>query len=182
MSTKAVNELRAIVAAIDKNSFTKNDIASLLVNLRSLTRNKTIIDLANFHTHPEGRNQGDAHAVVQDWINKFIAVAESKGGTIYGMPPVFIRKQVIVELFRSLKSAGIQFSENSIKRNQVKIIEHIKELMVDSEFKLEDKRVARCWVNGSDSGSLNFNFQAKGLKHGVIVLGPGGTIAHPLFD
>jgi predicted nucleic-acid-binding protein len=182
MSNKATLELNRVLKSIAKNSFTRSDIAVLLVNLRATTNNKTVTDLANFHTHPEGRTQGVAHAVLQDWVNKFISLAESSGGSITGPTPVFTSKKVIIELLRSLRSLGLQYSEQSIKYNQNEVIEYIKSLVVESEFILDDKRVTRCWISRNDKGGLQFNFQIKGLKPGVIKLGENATIAAPFFD
>jgi hypothetical protein len=182
ISRKALIEVNSVLESIRKDSFTRNDIAVLLVSLRGATSNKTITDLANFHAHPEGRNQGRAHAVVQAWVNNFIAVAESNGGVINGIPPVFTTKGVITELLRALKSSGAKYSEDSIKRNKQQIVEYIISLVDESEFKLDDKRITKCWISKSKGQGLLVNFQAKGLKPGVIKLGEDATIAAQLFN
>jgi hypothetical protein len=182
MSNNVTLELNRILKLISQDNFVESDIKSLFVILRTLKTNKTIVDIANFYTHAEGRDQGLSHAMVQKWVNNFISVAESSGGTIYGIHPVFTHKGVINELLRTLRATGARYTESDIKRNSVQIINYVKSMVVEGEFHLDDSRVTRCWVSRDKKDKLMVNFQASGLAPGCIILGAGATIAGAFFD
>ena len=142
------------------------------------TQDPLLLDIANFVAHSEGRDRGVSFEHVHSYVKNFITVSE-KGGTIYGLTPVFKVGEVIQRLGNILKKLNLNFDENKFSVQKDLIVERFLWLMEETEFQFNDPKVVRCYLKRAGSGMM-FCLQMN-LKGPVIKVPSGAVIQGDFF-
>jgi hypothetical protein len=168
------------VDSICGGDFCDADVGLLFVWLRPhLKKDPVLWDLANFVAHNDERNQGISFNHVQGFVRNFLEVSE-KGGTIYGLQPLFQRDNVIERLTHVLNRLGITFTETDLLLQKDRIVDSLMSLMEDTEFLIRDKRVIKCHTK-RQGGAVMFSLQAN-LKTPNIEMSEGASVESTLFN
>jgi hypothetical protein len=177
---RKTGKIQTLIDSVCSGDFSSSDIEILFINLRKDFFDEPILyDLSNFVSHGDERNRGASFDYVHSYVKNFINVSE-KGGTVYGRDSVFQSDSVMKLLIQKLKSLDFKFNENQFICQKEKIIDSLKELMDDTDFKIEDPRVIRCYIR-KDKNRVIFCMNLN-LNGPVIKTSPNATIVSNLFD
>ncbi len=177
MKTEKIQE---IINKITDGNFTCSDIGLLFVWLRPcFSKDQILLDLSNFITHSDGRDRGVSFNHIFTFVNNFLSVSE-RGGQIRGLPPVFLRDDVMRRLLIVLDNLKLKFEDEKIISQRDSFVDCLQKLIEETEFKIDDPRIIRCYIKRSESKML-FCMQAD-LKGPVIKMSPSASMCSNLFD
>ncbi|MDD4136120.1 MAG: hypothetical protein PHN66_03565 [Candidatus Shapirobacteria bacterium] len=178
-------EVEKILDLIYNKTFTSNDIAMLFIYLRCENKADAVIkELGHFIAHSDGRNQGDGHDLIKEYILNVIEVSK-KTGTIYGNKVIFHKKTIIDNLVTLLERSINNFDKIRFIQNEELIIKYLFEKLdgININFKTKDTnniKVNFCYLkNNIDKMLFCFNII---LNSGAIQIGPMATWCNTLID
>jgi hypothetical protein len=175
-----IEKLQKLVNEICAGDFTYANVALLFIWLRpAFSKDHILSDLSNFIAHSEGRDRGLSFDHVNAYVANVLVVSE-KGGTIFGVPPIFNRVDVMNRLVSVMVMVGLKFDEISFRKQENSLISGIQAAMEETEFHIADSRVIRCFVKRSGE-VMQFCLQAN-LNGPAIKMGPGATWCASLFS
>jgi hypothetical protein len=169
-----------MVNKICEDDFCSSDVGILFIWLRSaFSKDEVLRDLSNFIAHSEGRDKGISFKYVESFVSNLIDVSK-RGGTIASRPSLFSGGDIMDRLAKILEILQIEFEIKKLKSKESLIIQSLQELMEETEFRIKDPEVTRCYLRRSN-GRMSFCVQAK-LNGPVIKMGSGAAICSNLFD
>lgn len=177
-----ISKLQGVTQKICDGDFRAADVGLLLIWLRpslNPSADPLLLDLSNFVAHSEGRDRGASFDYVNSYIKNLIAVSE-RGGTLVGRASLFTRADTIGLLIKKLKSINVAFDEQKLAAQGTKLIECIYELLEETDLKIEDPRIIRCYLKKTDQG-VKFCIEAN-LIGPAIRLAPGAVWQCNFFD
>lgn len=174
------HEIQEITDNILAGIENKYEIGMLFIRLRPhVAKNPILLDISNFVAHYDGRDKGVSYNCVKKFVLAFLSASE-KGGFIPANGPVFSSTDVMNNLISTLTKIGINFDTQDLLNKSDFLVEAIKSLITDTEFRFSDPRVYKCYV-GRFNNSLRFCMRFN-LKGPEIQSSPDAVISIDLFD
>jgi hypothetical protein len=179
MNKSKLEIVQSIVNKISTGSFDFSHVGLLLIILRfNFSKDSLLAELAHFVAHDE-RDRGISFRQIDFYVRNIIDVSE-RGGTIFGLPPIFNKTKVIEDLMKMLSSLGIIYDEDSVREQKEKIISELLYLIDEIKFEFDDPRIVKCFLKREgDKSYFCLNLDLKGPR---IFTSPEATIRGELFN
>ena len=134
-----------------------------------------MIDLCVFFAHSEGRDKGESHRVVDNFLKAFIdANINNSGITI--PTALFKKNDIIRKIIIHLSNNNVRVNVTSFINNSDKFIKFLLESLYNVDYIIKNPQVKRCYLK-RDGTQVYFCFQLQNIPARAIVRrdGPGMT-------
>jgi len=180
MKTK---KIQPIIDSICKGIFNISDVGFLFTSLRPIFKNESpiLFDLGRFVAHnDEEVYSGVSFKHINKFVENYIKFCESVPGVDIDIPKsLYCKEEVISQLVCVLRKLEINFDENRLIVQKELIIEYLLQLIDETEIKIDNKQVVKCYIKKQGSEVL-FCFHAC-IMGPIIRRNPSASNCFSLF-